>query len=179
MSADTTPISPSRFAAALVDLSPGMLHLKLLEIRNSVAHLQYSNDQLKPFAEAETPDQDCVDALRENDVVIDRMAERVALIRVDVERRGLCWSDFNVDDPPPPPDQAEDAAAAAAAAGDDANVPHAAWSDGTFQTGSLTNGEVRLHDASEAPSSHTTEHPAGQNPPPADEHDQGDGGMHL
>ncbi|CAG9938134.1 unnamed protein product [Clonostachys rosea f. rosea IK726] len=51
MSADTTPISPARFAAALKDLSISMLHLKSLEIRNSIAHLQYSNDQLRPFAE--------------------------------------------------------------------------------------------------------------------------------
>ena len=51
MSADTRPISPARFAAALKDLSVGMLHLKVLEIRNSIAHLQYSNDQLRPFAD--------------------------------------------------------------------------------------------------------------------------------
>ncbi len=51
MSADTTPISPARFAAAVKDLSVEMLHIKVIEIRNSIAHLQYSNDQLRPFAE--------------------------------------------------------------------------------------------------------------------------------
>ncbi|RCI15401.1 hypothetical protein L249_6776 [Ophiocordyceps polyrhachis-furcata BCC 54312] len=173
MSADTTPIPPSRFAAAIMDLSPGMLRLKLLEIRNSVAHLQYSNDQLKPFAETETPDQDCVEALCENDVVINRMAQRVALIRAEVERRGLSWSDFNVDDPPPSVHDEH------TTAGDNSHGPHPAWSDGTFQAGSLTNGHVRLHDASEATSSHTAEHPTGQDPPAVDERDEPDGGMHL
>ncbi|RDA91734.1 hypothetical protein CP533_4751 [Ophiocordyceps camponoti-saundersi (nom. inval.)] len=174
MSADTTPIPPARFAAALQDLSPGMLRLKLLEIRNSVAHLQYSNDQLKPFADAEPPDEDCVEALRENEIVIDRMAQRVALVRAEVDRRGLSWSDFNVDDPPPV--QAEEDAST----GEDARAPHPAWSDGTFQTGSLTNGEVRLHDTGETTSDHAAERPAGQDShPPTEESNDPDGGMHL
>ena len=107
MSADTQPISPARFAAALKDLSISMLHLKVLEIRNSIAHLQYSNDQLRPFAqgsatavsppstESAEPDQDCVDAIRENEQVIDRMTERLAIIRIEVEdERGVSWTEF-------------------------------------------------------------------------------------
>ncbi|RGP61186.1 hypothetical protein FSPOR_10171 [Fusarium sporotrichioides] len=158
-SADTRAIAPERFAAALKDLSIGMLHLKVLEIRNSIAHLQYSNDQLKPFAEgtetipsgeASAPDQDCIDAIRENEVVIDRMAERIALIRVEVEERGLNWTEFqNRDETASKND--EDAAAAVVngdaqpdVAASNTESRHDAWSDGTFQTGTIRNGEVHL-----------------------------------
>ncbi|KAM0353512.1 hypothetical protein ACHAPU_001524 [Fusarium lateritium] len=161
-SADTMPIAPARFAAALKDLSIGMLHLKVLEIRNSIAHLQYSNDQLKPFAEgtetapsgeASEPDQDCIDAIRENEGVIDRMAERIAIIRVEVEERGLEWTEFqNRDEATSKND--EDAAAAAATvnggAQPSATAPntesqHNPWNDGTFQTGTIRNGEIQLN----------------------------------
>ncbi|KAG8674515.1 hypothetical protein FPOAC2_00540 [Fusarium poae] len=155
-SADTRPIAPARFAAALKDLSIGMLHLKVLEIRNSIAHLQYSNDQLKPFAEgtettpsgeASAPDQDCIDAIRENEGVIDRMAERIALIRVEVEERGLNWTEFqNRDESESKND--EDAVvngnAQTDVAASNTESRHDAWSDGTFQTGTIRNGEVHL-----------------------------------
>lgn len=151
-----------------------MLHLKVLEIRNSIAHLQYSNDQLKPFAEGTSvalggestsssaePDQDCIDAIKENEFVIDRMAERLAIVRVEVEDRGISWTEFQSQD--------EAAAAAAAARSTDAGVEeieeaainglvngelaaagqpgetrHSAWTDGTFQTGTISNGQVRF-----------------------------------
>jgi hypothetical protein len=51
MSSEVTPISPARFAEALKDLPLSTLHLKAAELRNSIAHLDYSNEQLKPFAE--------------------------------------------------------------------------------------------------------------------------------
>ncbi|PFH55611.1 hypothetical protein XA68_17950 [Ophiocordyceps unilateralis] len=186
MSADTTPISPSRFAAALKDLSPGMLRLKLLEIRNSVAHLQYSNDQLRPFADgtaavldapsSNAPDQDCIEALRENDAVIDRMAERIALIRVEVELRGLSWSEFDTDNAT----KDADVQMGADSAANDVHRPHAAWSDGTFQTGTVVNGQVRHHHAPEAPSSRTGDSLGDLSSPPEDSpNPDGDGGMHL
>ncbi|KAF4444358.1 hypothetical protein F53441_11170 [Fusarium austroafricanum] len=156
-SADTRPIAPARFAAALKDLSIGMLHLKVLEIRNSIAHLQYSNDQLKPFAEGtettsfgETsePDQDCIDAIRENESVIDRMAERIALIRAEVEERGLNWTEFqNREEATSKND--EDAAvingdALANTTATNNQSQSNPWNDGTFQTGTIRNGEVQL-----------------------------------
>lgn len=151
-SADTTPISPSRFAAALKDLSIGMLHLKALEVRNSIAHLQYSNDQLRPFAEGsavasdstasssgttaqQEPDQDCVDAIRENEQVIDRMAERIALIRAEVEERGVSWSEFQTKG---------DVSENQHDSSPKVNGQHSAWTDGTFQTGTITNGQIHL-----------------------------------
>lgn len=165
MSADTTPISPSRFAGALKDLSIEMLHIKVLEIRNSIAHLQYSNDQLKPFAEGtatalssesnttDGPDQDCLDAIRENEQVIDRMAERIAIIRCEVEERGVSWTEFqsSEDLDAKRREEAEKQQAAATTNGDtngDAEgqtaSQHSAWTDGTFQTGTIQNGQVRF-----------------------------------
>ncbi|EFY90254.1 hypothetical protein MAC_03769 [Metarhizium acridum CQMa 102] len=157
MSADTRPISPGRFATALKDLSVPMLHLKVLEIRNSIAHLQYSNDQLKPFAEgsatalgdeaAQGLDQDCVDAIRENEVVIERMAERIALIRAEVEERGVSWAEFQSKD---------EVEAAVDKAKSEAQVnghghghgqgrgTHSAWTDGTFQTGTIRDGHIHM-----------------------------------
>ncbi|CAG7564604.1 unnamed protein product [Fusarium equiseti] len=162
-SADTRPIAPARFAAALKDLSLGMLHLKVLEIRNSIAHLQYSNDQLKPFAEgtettpageASEPDQDCIDAIKENEGVIDRMAERIALIRAEVEERGLNWTEFqNRDESASKNDEDAAATAPAAAVNGDAQPDVVAsntetrsnpWTDGTFQTGTIRNGEIHM-----------------------------------
>ncbi|KAK7417933.1 hypothetical protein QQX98_004235 [Neonectria punicea] len=167
-SADTAPISPARFAAALKDLSLAMLHLKVLEIRNSIAHLQYSNDQLKPFAEGSaaaldnaaaavteaTPDQDCIDAIRENDQVIDRMAERIAIIRVEVEDRGLSWEEFKGRDEAESKEEDEPAQTNGEAA-----TPHASantsasnpWTDGTFQTGTIRNGEVHMDSPASRP----------------------------
>lgn len=166
MSADTTPIAPARFAAALKDLSIGMLHLKVLEIRNSIAHLQYSNDQLRPFAEgtevasdstapagaqadAAEPDQDCVDAIRENEQVIDRMMERVALIRVEVEERGVSWTEFQSKEEveAKQDETADDGTTTTAVNGTgerNGTTPHSAWTDGTFQTGTISNGQVRI-----------------------------------
>lgn len=142
-SADTAPIAPARFAAALKALSVGMLHLKNLEIRNSIAHLQYSNDQLRPFAAAAEPDQDCVDAIRENEAVIERMAERIALLRAEVEDRGVGWTEFQ---------SADEVVAKEVEVGVEVEptttttngARHAAWSDGTFQTGVVSVGEMRV-----------------------------------
>lgn len=106
MSSDPTrPITPARFAAALKDLSVASLHLKTLELRNSLAHLAYSNAQLRPFADGtetsldtprDQPDPDCVEAIRENEAVMARMRERILLVRAEVEGRGLSWREFEV-----------------------------------------------------------------------------------
>ena len=186
MSADTSPISPQRFAAALKDLSVSMLHLKVLEIRNSIAHLQYSNDQLKPFAEgsaapissgpaitsqqahsaqsSEAPDQDCIDAMKENEAVIDRMLERIAIIRLEVEERGVSWTEFQSKEEVEAQQAERDQATAEAAAttngvaetnghGSNGSSP---WTDGTFQTGTIRNGEVRMDEQAGRPQGQRT-----------------------
>jgi len=65
MSADALPISPAAFAEALKDLPMSTLHLKAAELRNSIAHLDYSNEELKPFAEGRAPE--CVDGKADED----------------------------------------------------------------------------------------------------------------
>ncbi|KAK2053315.1 hypothetical protein LY76DRAFT_597915 [Colletotrichum caudatum] len=202
-SADTSPISPARFAEALRELSLPTLHLKALEIRNSVLHLRYSNAQLRPYAEgaattldaadasAGRPDPDCVEAIRENDVVIERMEGRLRIIRDEVEGRGHSWNEFRSKEELESDQSANGvngtaaqetttattatnglaaataeeeriagqttAAAAAAAAANNsgggtttAASQHPAWLDGTFQTGTIRDGEVRMDAAPRA-----------------------------
>ncbi|RFU30012.1 hypothetical protein B7463_g6315, partial [Scytalidium lignicola] len=162
MSHESFPISPERFAFAIKDLPISSLHLKAAELRNSIAHLDYSNEQLKPFAEGTTsvlgstegvPDQDCIDAIKENEMVIARMQERIELLRAEVENRGGSWTEFL---------SAEEAAGNEAASTENAaegtngdthsryHEEHQAWRDGTFQTGTISNGEVMLNGNSQA-----------------------------
>lgn len=178
MSSESLPITPARFAAALEDLSLGSLRLKSLELRNSLAHLAYSNAQLRPFAEGlrpsssapdaavenVDPDPDCADAIRENEIVMARMRERLLLVRAEVERRGASWREFGEGDADEGEEAQEqpytngradggegnEAAAAAATAtsrggGGGASNP---WTDGTFQTGVIRNGEVHMDEVS-------------------------------
>ncbi|EJP70395.1 uncharacterized protein BBA_00025 [Beauveria bassiana ARSEF 2860] len=174
-SADTTPISAERFAAALPSLSLPLLALKVLEIRNSIAHLQYSNDQLRPFAADDNDggaDAVCVDAIRENEAVIERMAERIALIRVEVEDvRGVSWQDFEdkaqietlareegrlasgqqqqqeqeAQGRRQQQQQQQEAEGEVTGIAAQVNgVESSPWTDGTFQTGTIRNGEVHM-----------------------------------
>jgi hypothetical protein len=162
MSNEATPISPARFAAALKDLPLSTLHLKAAELRNSIAHLDYSNEQLKPFADGTEgdngPDQDCVDAMNENEAVIQRMLERMALLREEVEGRGSSWLEFDSAEEVEEgkEDRGEDghrlvngtgeghAEEEAMGVVDERQGSSEAWRDGTFQTGRIVNGEVRM-----------------------------------
>lgn len=92
MSSSASPISPARFSAAIKDLPLGNLHSSAAELRNSIAHLRSSNDQLRPFTEGEQhADQDCADAIKENEEVIERMMGRIGMLKREVERRGFKW----------------------------------------------------------------------------------------
>ena len=91
MSSNATPISPARFATALPSLPLPNLHLKAAELRNSIAHLEYSNLQLQPLAEE--GDQDCKEAFEENRETIARMEDRIELLKAEVEGRGFRWGD--------------------------------------------------------------------------------------
>ncbi|KAI2620864.1 hypothetical protein GGS21DRAFT_388118 [Xylaria nigripes] len=195
MSSEARPISAARFAEALKDLPASSLAFKVLELRNSIAHLDYSNAELKPFAdgtiptldrqvnatEAGQPDQDCKDAIAENEVVIARMQTRIELIRSEVESRGLNWQEFQ---------GSADEAATAAAAVQDTNgnemqdetsttatntvnghsqsdvMQHEAWQDGTFQTGTLRGDDELLRELL-------------NRIPPEDHEQDPNGGMHL
>ncbi|KAI9801987.1 MAG: hypothetical protein M1825_003043 [Sarcosagium campestre] len=100
MSAAATPISSGAFATAIHDLPLDRLHGVAAETQNSMRHLVRSNDQLEPFAAQ--GDQDCRDAIRENQEVIARMEERLRLLRVEVESRGMRWGDAEVEGKPDP-----------------------------------------------------------------------------
>lgn len=178
MSSETLPISPARFAEAIRGLPAASLLLKTLEIRNSLAHLAHSNAQLRPFAEGlqtshggapGQPDPDCADAIRENEAVMGRMRARVALVRAEVERRGLSWREFeDRGDGGDDGEEAGDGAAAAAplangvdghasSAGDTTSAAASSsgsnpWTDGTFQTGVIRNGEVVMDSVPARPS---------------------------
>lgn len=91
MSSSATPISHSRFSSAIKDLPLGNLHSSAAELRNSIAHLRSSNEQLGPFASGEDADQDCVDAIKENEEVIERMVARIEILKGEVEGRGYKW----------------------------------------------------------------------------------------
>lgn len=157
----TAPIPPARFAAALRDLPVSSLALKAAEIRNSIAHLEYSNLQLQPFAHPApgegTSDPDCVEAIQENEVVIARMNERISLLKVEVERRGISWREFEgpeeraeregdkteVNGAPAGDDDDEMMLESGNANGASGHIVngveerHAAWTDGTFTVGTI------------------------------------------
>jgi hypothetical protein len=169
--ASTTPITPVRFAAALPSLPLSSLALKVAELRNSIAHLDYSNEQLKPFAQGADGDKDCVDAIRENEEVIRRMEERIGLVKEEVERRGASWSEVGgmvagsmdgrgegdvrmANGSGSGEEEGEGAggeemvvngngATTTLRAGEDTgDGRHSAWTDGTFQTGTIGGGGV-------------------------------------
>ena len=98
MSSSSQPIPPHRFAEAIKELPLSNLHSKAAEIRNSISHLKASNQQLKSYAD--DGDRDCAEAIQENVSVIQRMEERIRLLKVEVEERGFKWGEAeeNVDD---------------------------------------------------------------------------------
>lgn len=98
MSSSSQPIPPHRFAAAIKELPLSNLHSKAAEIRNSISHLEASNQQLKSYAD--DGDRDCAEAIQENVLVIQRMEERIRLLKSEVEGRGFRWGEDedNVDD---------------------------------------------------------------------------------
>ncbi|KAI1209414.1 uncharacterized protein F4807DRAFT_426645 [Annulohypoxylon truncatum] len=157
MSSETQPIDPARFAEALKELSAESLALKVLELRNAIAHLDYSNAELKPYAEgrapAGEPDPDCAEAIAENVAVIARMQDRIERVRAEVESRGLSWREFQgKPDDEEQREGGEEGGGEGAAAGSSANLTngvnghgtgsgeaeHPAWRDGTFQTGTIS-----------------------------------------
>lgn len=191
MSAETLPISPARFAEAIQDLPLSSLHLKVLEIRNEIAHLDYSNEQLLPYAQGTAavlggaatvtatataadareqmefaqPDQDCIDAIHENQGVVERKLEQIRLVRVEVEKRGASWAELlgkeelemQQSEAQRRADTAAAALAAAQAATASTNATNGSgahangsgpwsdpWSDGTFLTGTIRNGVFQM-----------------------------------
>ena len=97
MSANAEPITAARFAAALIELPLSSLFAKGAEIRNSMAHLERSNEELKNYADE--GDRDCADALEENVAVIAKMDMRLELLKIEVENRGFNWNEAGNGEP--------------------------------------------------------------------------------
>ena len=91
MSSTTHPISPAAFAQALESLPSSSLYAKTQELQNSLEHLARSNAELQAYSDSVSGDSDCLEAVRENEEVMGRMRERIALVREEVERRGGRW----------------------------------------------------------------------------------------
>jgi len=51
MSSEARPISPARFAEAIKEMPESSIAMKLAELRQSIAQLDYSNEELRPYAE--------------------------------------------------------------------------------------------------------------------------------
>ena len=112
MSSEARPITAAAFASALTDLPVENLYAKAFELNNSIAHLEHSNTQLKEYSDSikndsslaedvrREGDQDCEDAIKENDVVIARQRERIGLLRAEVERRGGRWHEAGGEERP-------------------------------------------------------------------------------
>ncbi|KAI0967724.1 hypothetical protein F4678DRAFT_445323 [Xylaria arbuscula] len=195
MSSETQPISPARFAEAIKELPASSLAIKVLELRQSIAYLDYSNAELKPFAEGAiptldqqrgnsasapgVPDQDCKDAIAENEAVIARMQERIALVRAEVEGRGLNWREFQgtaeeqdqsapTENGTPAQSEASNTTNAVNGHTQDAAEPrHEAWTNGTFTTGTIRGDDEELL------------RQLLNRVPPENEDEDPDGGMHL
>ena len=91
MSRSAVPIPLGRFAEAIVDLPLGNLYAKAAELRNSIAHLNSSNEQLEQYAN--DGDQDCANAITENQGVLQRMREQINLLKREFESRGFPWTE--------------------------------------------------------------------------------------
>ncbi|EMR86493.1 hypothetical protein BcDW1_4892 [Botrytis cinerea BcDW1] len=164
MSADALPISPAAFAEALKDLPMSTLHLKAAELRNSIAHLDYSNEELKPFAEGRAPecvdgkaDEDCIDAIRENEIVIARMETRISLLRTEIEARGGVWGEYEAGaEPKPEADVSSPTPATNGTTTANEESRSNPWADGTFTTGRIVGGEVVMDPTPAAIATSTT-----------------------
>ncbi|KAK2735996.1 hypothetical protein FQN57_000889 [Myotisia sp. PD_48] len=97
MSADSQPISHAKFAEALQSLPSSSLWGKILELNNSISHLVRSNLELKRFIEesSEGGDNECEEAVAENEGLVKRMSERIQLVEAELAQRGESWKGTN------------------------------------------------------------------------------------
>jgi hypothetical protein len=104
MSSEAQPISPSAFAEAIQELPLSSLYAKVSELRNSISHLTRSNEELRTYIiESEegpdSPDNKELEAyVVENEEVMQAMAERIGLLKAEVEGRGQRWMEEVLED---------------------------------------------------------------------------------
>ncbi|KAL3448838.1 hypothetical protein BJX65DRAFT_274604 [Aspergillus insuetus] len=99
MSSDALPITPAAFAEAITELTLPVLYAKVAELRNSIAHLQRSNAELRTFitesCETEADKRELEGYIAENEGVKESMDARIALCKAEVERRGQTWIELD------------------------------------------------------------------------------------
>ncbi|KAL1990653.1 hypothetical protein VTN49DRAFT_6492 [Thermomyces lanuginosus] len=106
MSAQSQPITPEAFAAAIKELSLPSIYAKVAELRNSIAHLTRSNDELRTYIRESGEDPESEENrelaayIVENEGVMQAMAERIGLCKMEVEARGLVWREEILQDSP-------------------------------------------------------------------------------
>ncbi|KAJ5248711.1 hypothetical protein N7468_000162 [Penicillium chermesinum] len=95
MSSESLPINPAAFAEAITELPLSAVYGKVSELRNSLAHLHRSNLELRIFLlESQEPEEEKKEIegyVTENEVVIESMKERIALLKKELENRGQPW----------------------------------------------------------------------------------------
>jgi len=95
MSVETHAINPEAFAEAIADLPLSAVYSKVSELRNSIAHLHRSNEELRLFLteskDSEAEKKELEGYVLENEGVVTSMNERISLLKVEVERRGQTW----------------------------------------------------------------------------------------
>ncbi|KAL1975620.1 hypothetical protein VTN31DRAFT_4012 [Thermomyces dupontii] len=107
MSAQSQPITPEAFAAAIKELSLPSIYAKVAELRNSIAHLTRSNDELRAYIRESGEDPESEEnrelaaSIVENEGVMQAMAERIGLCKLEVEARGLVWREEILQDNEP------------------------------------------------------------------------------
>lgn len=89
------PITASIFADAIKELPLSAIYIKVSELRNSIAHLHRSNDEMKAFitesCENDEDKRELETYISENEGVHVSMLERIALLKAEVEGRGQQW----------------------------------------------------------------------------------------
>lgn len=97
MSSEAQPIAPEAFAEAIKSLPLSSLYAKVSELRNSIAHLSRSNEELRTYIREseegpDSPDnKELENYILENEAVMQAMAQRIGLLKAEVEDRGQQW----------------------------------------------------------------------------------------
>ncbi|KAB8075025.1 hypothetical protein BDV29DRAFT_172570 [Aspergillus leporis] len=102
MPAETLPITFAAFAEAVKELPLSSVYAKASELRNSIAHLRRSNEELKAFVDGscdtESEKRELENYIAENDGVMVSMQERIVLLKSEIESRGQQWVEVEVED---------------------------------------------------------------------------------
>lgn len=201
MSSETRPISPHSFAQAIEDLPLENIYGKAYEINNSIAHLQQSNKVLQEYSDSikedasldagvrAEGDKDCLDAIRENEVVIGRQRDRVRLLKAEVERRGQLWHEVDPDSGEKGEESGVNASVMQQTDADARGVQQSSMSNGNGSAAEESNTNVQALPQQQQPqqqphsgSGRLTDEELQrrlQNMLPDDEDDEANGGLHL